>query len=61
VPEPLRAKFVLLEDELVYYVYGSEIAPGTGTPHFQCFISFRKEKTFAAVKKLFPTAHIEGI
>ena len=30
-----------------------------GTPHFQCFIGFKESQRFRALKKKFPTAHIE--
>lgn len=42
-----------------YIIYGKEIAPSTGTPHLQGFIKFKNAKSFNAVKKLIPKAHIE--
>lgn len=45
-----------LEDEVEckYIVYGKEIAPTTGTPHLQGFISFETLKSFKQVHALLP-------
>lgn len=46
--------------ECKYLVYGHEVAPTTGTPHLQGFVSFHNQKDFNATRKLFPEGtHIE--
>lgn len=45
--------------EARYLIYGKEICPTTQKPHWQCFIYFYTNRRFSALKKLFPTAHIE--
>lgn len=41
----------------IYKVCGKEIGE-SGTPHMQCYIYYQDGKTFSALKKKFPTAHI---
>lgn len=41
-----------------YIVIGKEIGK-EGTPHLQCFVTYKDVKKFSAVKKLLPRAHIE--
>lgn len=41
-----------------YLVYGKEVAPTTGTPHIQGYISFAQGKTRSAVAKLLPGCHL---
>jgi len=48
-------------DDVKYSAYGDEKCPTTGKEHKQAFICFKNQKTFSAVKKLFPTAHIEAM
>lgn len=43
----------------VYGVVGREICPVTGRNHLQCYVMFKNAKTFTAVKRMFPGAHIE--
>lgn len=52
----------LSKDESVRYaVFGKEVAPTTGTPHLQGYLSFKSQKRFNAVQKLLPAgAHIEA-
>ncbi len=58
--ESLLHVFLLSEDSAVsYIVVGREIAPTTGTRHLQGFVSFASRKSFAAVRGLLPTSHIE--
>ena len=38
---------------------GKEIAPKTGTPHLQCFVSFQHEKSLNAAKKYMGLEYIE--
>lgn len=45
--------------DVEYMIYGKEVAPTTGTPHLQGFVKFKHAKTFTAVKKLIPRAHLE--
>lgn len=44
-----------------FIAYGNELAPETGTPHLQGFVTFQNQKAFSAVKKLpgFARAHLE--
>jgi len=42
-----------------YIAYSHEVAPTTGTPHLQGFISFNSAKTKQAVIRLLPGCHIE--
>jgi hypothetical protein len=42
-----------------YLIIGNEIAPTTGTPHFQMYLEFHNPATFNQLKKRFPTAHIQ--
>lgn len=41
--------------------YQEEIAPTTGTRHYQAWILCHKQERMSALKKIFPTAHLEGI
>lgn len=41
-----------------YMVLGDEIAK-SGTPHYQGYVCFHKQLSFATVKKLLPGAHLE--
>jgi len=41
-----------------YIAYSEEIAPTTGTPHLQGYISFSSAKTLNAVKSLLPGCHV---
>ena len=42
-----------------YIIYGCEVAPTTGTPHLQGFVSFEHQKTLKTVIKLFAGCHVE--
>uniref|UniRef100_UPI004047F3F8 hypothetical protein n=1 Tax=Flavobacterium sp. TaxID=239 RepID=UPI004047F3F8 len=42
----------LLNVDCTYIIIGKEIAPETGTPHLQGFISFNKTKRLAACRKI---------
>jgi len=39
--------------ECRYIIYGYEIAPATGRPHFQGYVYFDNPRSFDAVKRLF--------
>lgn len=41
-----------------YIAYSHEVAPTTGTPHLQGYVSFHSAKTVQAVRKLLPGCHI---
>lgn len=41
-----------------YVCFGKEIAPSTGTPHLQGYISFASGKTFSAVQRLLAGCHL---
>ncbi len=43
-----------------YLVYGDEVAPKTGTPHYQGFFTLKKKKSLTALKKLGMTCHLEA-
>lgn len=43
-----------------YLVFGREVAPDTGTPHLQGYVTFNSPATLAAAKrKISPRAHLE--
>jgi len=42
-----------------YIAYSKEVAPTTGTPHLQGFISYNNPRSFKSISKLFPRAHLE--
>lgn len=42
-----------------YLVFGREIAPETGTPHLQGFVTFPNPRSCAAVRRLLPRCHWE--
>lgn len=46
-------------DGFDYCVAGREVAPDTGTPHLQGYVSFSKQKRLSALKKIHKTAHWE--
>lgn len=41
-----------------YKVAGKETGD-SGTPHLQCYIYFATKKTFTAIRRMFPGAHVE--
>jgi len=41
-----------------YIAYSKEVAPSTGTPHLQGFISFDNAKTIQQARKLLPGCHV---
>jgi len=49
-----------LVDELLckYIAYSFEVAPTTGTPHLQGYVSFHNAKTVQAVRNLLPGCHV---
>lgn len=49
-----------LVDNLVckFIAYSKEVAPSTGTPHLQGYVSFANPKTLDQVRKLLPRCHI---
>lgn len=49
----------LQHESIRYSAYGDEKCPTTGKEHKQAFICFKDACRFSAVKKLFPTSHIE--
>lgn len=57
--EDLQA-YLVNSYKVKYLIIGSEIAPTTGTPHFQMYIEFINPATFNQLKKRFPTAHIQA-
>lgn len=51
--------FEILGEHAINWVYGHETCPTTGNKHLQCYIEFKNPRSFNAIKKIFPTAHIE--
>lgn len=49
-----------LAETAKYAVVGIEVAPTTGTPHFQGYMYFTSGKTVAAMRKLLPGCHVEA-
>lgn len=47
------------EDTDVFMVCGEEIAPTTGTPHIQGYVQLKQKTRLSALKKRWPTAHLE--
>lgn len=43
-----------------YLIIGQEKAPRTGTPHLQCYIYYKDQKSFTAMKKKLAKHHIEA-
>jgi len=41
-----------------YIAYGREVAPSTGTPHLQGYISFETAKSVSAARSLLPGCHV---
>lgn len=46
-------------DLFTYTIYGKEVAPDTGTPHLQAFVSCQKRLLLTTLKHVWPTAHFE--
>lgn len=44
-------------DSMRYHIYGEEVAPETGTPHYQGYVEFKKQVELSALKKLSGEAH----
>jgi Putative viral replication protein len=56
-PDQIKA---LYDDSLITYVlYGIEIAPTTGWKHLQIYVEMSVRRTYAAMMKYFPKAHVE--
>lgn len=51
---------VAADQNCTYLVYGKEVAPTTGTPHLQGYVTFSVRKRIGVVRRLFPGAHIES-
>lgn len=57
---PLDAQVLLKAlPKVKYLTFGEEVAPATGTPHLQGFISFETQKSFSAARKLLKGCHVE--
>ena len=46
------------DEQMQYLICGVEVGEKK-TKHLQCYVQFKKKKRFTAVKKIWPTAHIE--
>jgi len=49
----------LFKNDIIYIIYGKEVAPETLTIHYQMCVVFSRKKSFKKVKEIFPRAHIE--
>lgn len=45
--------------DIIYLVFGREVAPTTGTPHLQGYVVFGSRQRIATVRGLFVGAHVE--
>lgn len=52
------AKFLDIKSLCTYWIMAKEVGE-SGTPHLQCYVAFAKKKTFASIKKIWPTCHLE--
>jgi len=43
-----------------YLIYGAEVSPSSGTPHFQGYCFLNKKTALAGMRKLHPRAHFEA-
>lgn len=59
VYEDKRTYFNTLTLECHKYIFALETGK-SGTPHIQGYVSFKNAKSFSAMKKKYPTAHIEA-
>ncbi len=55
----LHLQLLGASDEIRYLVYGYELAPTTGTPHLQGFVSFSRRREFSHVSGLLPQCHLD--
>lgn len=46
-------KLLESDESVKYYVFGSEVAPTTGTPHFQGYVTFKNPRSISGVNKKF--------
>lgn len=44
-----------------YIAYSKEVAPTTGTPHLQGYVSFHNPKTLQSVRRIFIGCHVEAM
>lgn len=44
-------KMLINEDNLRYYCFQEEIAPSTGTRHFQCFFAYKEAISFSSMRR----------
>ena len=49
---------VLDELDCKYLIYGKEVAPSTGTPHLQGYVSFPSPRSLSSVRKKIVGAHV---
>ena len=54
-----RVEDLLTEQVCVFAVVGLEVGSVAATEHMQGFVHFRSRKTFRAMQKLLPGAHLE--
>lgn len=59
VQKEADVKALVTSGSSTYAVVGREVCPVTLRNHLQCYITFKNAKTFTAVKRMFPGAHIE--
>lgn len=56
--EPEMAQFAANQAKFSYYIYGKEVGE-SGTAHLQAYVCLHKKAKLTALKKLWPTAHLE--
>lgn len=44
--------FLVLSENIIYIIYGEEVAPTTGTPHLQCYAQFAKRYAMKTAKRI---------
>lgn len=59
INNPTLADIEKLPHDARYLVYGSELAPETGTPHLQGYVYFHNPRSIKAVQDQFHPHHIE--
>lgn len=50
---------VRFQRSMTYLLYGEEVAPTTGTKHYQGYVQFEKKKNLTGARKAIPGAHME--
>jgi len=59
VPNPGAVPFDWNPASMVFLIYQKELAPTTGTPHFQGYVVFKNPQSLVALRALNASAHYE--